>query len=96
MTFSLEQNILIVVSREAFILKASLETTISMFCFREYVIGLKEIQQNEKPTQRYKNCFLETFSELTSSSSALVDELMRRPENMKLKYILEKMTLCDV
>ena len=29
-------------------------------------------------------------------SSALVDELMKRPENLKLKYILEKMTFCDV
>ena len=26
----------------------------------------------------------------------MFDELMRRPENLKLKYFLEKMTLCDV
>ena len=36
------------------------------------------------------------FSELTSPSSALFDELMRRLENLKLKYFLEKMTLCDM
>ena len=37
------------------------------------------------------------FSELTSSFfSFFFDELMRRPENLKLKYFLEKMTLCDV
>ena len=29
-------------------------------------------------------------------SSALFDELMRRPENLKLKYFLEKSCLCDV
>ena len=34
------------------------------------------------------------FSELVPSS-ALFDELMRRPENLKLKYFLE-MILCDV
>ena len=42
-----------------------------------------------------KTCFLETLSELVPSC-ALVDELMRRPENLKLKCFLEKMTLCDV
>ena len=42
-----------------------------------------------------KNCFKEMFSELVSSST-LFDELMRRPENLKLRYFLEKMTLCDV
>ena len=36
------------------------------------------------------------FSELTSSFFSLFDELMRRPENLKLKYFLEKMTLWDV
>ena len=36
------------------------------------------------------------FQKLTSSSSILVDELMRRPENLKLNYFLEKMTLYDV
>ena len=29
-------------------------------------------------------------------SSALVDELMRRPQNLKLKNFLENMTLCDL
>ena len=36
------------------------------------------------------------FSELPSPFSALFDELMRRPGNLKLKYFLERMTLCDV
>ena len=36
------------------------------------------------------------FSELTSPFFSFFYELMRRPENLKLKNILEKMTLCDV
>ena len=36
------------------------------------------------------------FLELTSSFFSLFDELMRRPENLKLKCFLDKMTLCDV
>ena len=35
------------------------------------------------------------FSELASSFFSL-DELMRKPGNLKLKYLLEKMTLDDV
>ena len=42
-----------------------------------------------------KYCFLEMFSELVPLL-ALVDELMRRPENSKLTYFLQKITLCDV
>ena len=36
------------------------------------------------------------FSELTSIFFRLGEELMRRLENLKLKYFLEKMTLCDM
>ena len=36
------------------------------------------------------------FQNLLIPSSAMFDELMRRPENLKLKYFLEKMTLCNV
>ena len=35
-------------------MKASLQTT-SMFCYREKVIGLAIIQQNEKSTQIFKS-----------------------------------------
>ena len=42
-------------------------------------------------TSRMRNLHLQLVS-----SSALVDELMRRPENLKLKYFLVKMTLCGV
>ena len=35
------------------------------------------------------------FPELIPSL-ALFDALMRRPDNLKLEYFLEEMTLCDV
>ena len=36
------------------------------------------------------------FQNYPVPSSTLFDELMKRPETLKLKYFLEKMTLCDV
>ena len=39
---------------------------------------------------------LKCFQNLLVLSSAFVDELIKRPENLKLKHFLEKMTLCDV
>ena len=43
-----------------------------------------------------KNISKKHFHNQLVPSLALFDELMRRQENLKLKYFLEKMTLCDV